>query len=171
MPESIPKFTIREATKNDILALGRLHATAWNETYGRHYLIPDYQLRVNQWTEQFKKENGSWFCFVIENENTELIGFAKAQDYKQPDLPEFEGELNKIYILQKYHRHGLGKKLVKIIAARFLEKNIHNMVLFSEPENPACKFYEEMGAEKIISTNGEFHGGYCWRDLNRLLKQ
>jgi hypothetical protein len=26
-----------------------------------------------------------------------------------------------------------------------------------------------MGAERLYAANGEFHGGYGWRDLHRLL--
>jgi hypothetical protein len=45
---------------------------------------------------------------------------------------------------------------------------IHNMVLFGVAENPSCKFHEAVGGEKLYSKQGEFHGGYCWRDLQKL---
>jgi hypothetical protein len=42
------------------------------------------------------------------------------------------------------------------------------VVLFGVAENPSCKFHEALGGEKLYAENGEFHGGYCWRDLEKL---
>jgi len=42
------------------------------------------------------------------------------------------------------------------------------MVVFSEPDNPSCRFYEALGAGRILAGNGEFHGTYGWRDLRKL---
>ena len=63
---------------------------------------------------QFNINDGSWFCFVVENKNGELIGFAKGQKYNHSDLPMFDGELNKIYLLKDYHRKGLGTPLASV---------------------------------------------------------
>ncbi|MBC7872390.1 MAG: hypothetical protein H7Y01_00265 [Ferruginibacter sp.] len=35
-------------------------------------------------------------------------------------------------------------------------------------QNPSCGFHEASGGERLYAKNGEFHGGYCWRDLNKL---
>jgi hypothetical protein len=51
------------------------------------------------------------------------------------------------------------------VVRKFLSKGISNMVLFGVAENPSCAFHEAMGGEKLFAKNGEFHGGYCWRDL------
>jgi hypothetical protein len=55
------------------------------------------------------------------------------------------------------------------VADRFLSQGIRSMVLFAEPDNPTCGFYERMGAERLFAASGEFHGGYGWRDLKPLL--
>jgi ribosomal protein S18 acetylase RimI-like enzyme len=106
-------------------------------------------------------------CFVLE-EGGQLIGFAKGNRYHSHDLPEFSGELNKIYLLPEYQGRGLGRRLVDEVVQRFLSQGITSMVLFSEPENPACRFYEKLGGEKIFASNGEFHGAYGWRELRKL---
>ena len=129
---------------------------------------PTSRLREWQWHEQFKKADGNWFCFVIENSKRELIGFAKGQTYSHIDHPEFSGELNKIYILREYQRLGLGRRLIGHVARKFLSIGIYNMVLFGMVVNPSCKFHEAIGGEKLCSKQGEFHGGYCWRDLQKL---
>ena len=166
--EYLSSFVIREAHIDDIPALASLHVKTWNETYWTTLFPPTYKIRLSQWQQQFNVRDGSWFCFVVENMNKELVGFAKGKTYSHSDLPEFSGELNKINLLRKYHRLGLGRKLVGHVARQFLSQGISNMVLFGTPENPSCDFHEALGGEKLYAGNGEFHGGYCWRDLNKL---
>ena len=114
------------------------------------------------------KNDGSWFCFVVENQLGELVGFAMGKAYQSSDLPGIGGELNKIYLLRSYQRLGLGKKLLGQVADRFRSMGINSMVLFGIPQNPSCAFHEAMSGEKLYAPNGEFHGGYLWRDLERL---
>jgi len=166
--ETIHSFTFRDATIDDIPQLAKVHVKAWQDTY-RVLKPPTYKIREYQWRKAFTEENdGSWFCILVVNKENEIIGFAKGKKYKHNDLPEFSGELNKIYLLFDYHRVGLGKKLVGHVARRFLNMGINNMVLFGIAQNPSCAFHEAIGGERLYAKNGEFHGGYCWRDLKKL---
>ena len=166
--ETLSSFIIREAKTDDLPALAALHVKTWRETYWTTIFPPTYRVREYQWRQQFKVTNGSWFCFVIENKYGRLVGFAKGKTYSHSDLPEFSGELNKIYLLREYQRLGLGRRLIGYVARRFLSQGISNMVLFGVAENPSCAFHEAMGGERLYARNGEFHGGYCWRDLQKL---
>src|SRR6185503_18920947 len=166
--ESVESIKIREATAEDVPALAALHVKTWNETYWKVTSPPTCELREHQWREQFKVTDGSWFCFVAENERDELVGFAKGKAYASSDLPWYSGELNKIYLRRDYQRLGLGRKLVGHVTRRFLSQGITTMVLFGVPQNPSCAFHEALGGERLLSKNGAFHGGYGWRDLRRL---
>lgn len=166
--ESLSSFVIREATINDITALARLHVRTWRETYWTTPSPPTFKVREYQWHQQFKINDGSWFCFVIEDKNRQLVGFAKGNTYSHRDLPEFSGELNKIYLLRTYQRLGLGRRLMGHVASRFLSMGIYNMVLFGAAENPSCSFHDALKGEKLYTKNGRFHGGYCWRNLKDL---
>jgi len=42
------------------------------------------------------------------------------------------------------------------------------MLLFGDARSPSNGFYERLGAERLLSAGGEFHGGYGWRDLHGL---
>ncbi|WP_305672607.1 GNAT family N-acetyltransferase [Algoriphagus sp.] len=166
-------FYYREATANDISKLAKIHSIAWRETYEvlnpqANFNYPSAELREHQWQEAFKNLDGSWFCYVAENTNSEIIGFAKGKRYNSTDLPGFAGELNKIYLLRSYHKKGIGLKLLGQVVKKFIEMDIFSMVLFSEPQNPTGRFFEKLGAEKIYAKNGEFHGGYGWTDLKKL---
>lgn len=161
-------FTIREATIADVQALAELHVITFNETHGS-LNGPTMATRQGQWQNLLQNKDNSWFCFVIEKENEGLIGFAKGQRYSHTDHPEFAGELNKIYLLRKFQKLGLGKQIICKVANEFIQRGITSMLLFGDANNPSNKFYEQMGAEKLFAMNGEFHGGYGWRDLQKLL--
>ncbi len=161
----VESFVLREASAEDVPALARLHVVTFGETHGGPG--PTYATREWQWREAFAQPKRNWFCFVIARDNGELIGFAKGIPYTG-DLPGFAGELNKIYLLRAYHRRGLGRRIICLVTRRFLSEDITSMLLFGEARNPSNGFYEALGAERLRSATGEFHGGYGWRDLRAL---
>ncbi len=161
-------LTFRQALPADIPALARLHVTAWNDTYPEVQHKPTVELREYQWLEAFKTvDDSNWCCYLIEDDQDELIGFVQGNRYKG-ELPGFEGQLNKIYLLQQYQRMGLGRKLVGYLARGLLSRGMYSMLLFAESNNPACRFYEVLGGEKLLGEDGQFHGTYGWRDLEKL---
>jgi GNAT superfamily N-acetyltransferase len=164
-------YRIRNATTDDIPALARLHVQTFNETHrGGRPGGPTYELRERQWREAFGVTDGSWFCFVVEDDHGELVAFAKGTPH-DGGVPGFAGELNKIYALQRVQRKGLGRLLLCTVARRFLGQGVTSMLLFGEATNPSNGFYEAFGAERLYSDAGEFHGAYGWRDLQTLADQ
>ena len=162
-------FHIRNAKEEDVPALARLHVQTFNETHrGGLTGGPSYELRERQWREAFTLTDRSWFCFVVEDDAGELVGFAKGTPH-DGGVPGFEGELNKIYVLRRFHRQGIGRLLLCNVARRFIERGVTSMLLFGEAKNPSNRFYEAFDAERLYGKNGEFHGGYGWRDLRLLV--
>jgi len=162
--ESVESLTIRQATAADIPALARLHVTTWNTTYAPLLMKgPGYGIRESQWREAFAKNDGSWFCFVVQRPDGELVGFAKG---RRSDHSEFRGELNKIYLLREYQRVGLGRRLLGHVANRFLSEGIHTMWLFGDARNPSSRVWMALGAEKTDDDPG--NGNYGWQDLRKL---
>src|SRR5262245_10540818 len=161
-------FTLREATAQDIPALADLHVRTFNETHtqGRGG-GPTYELRERQWRDAFAVDDGSWFCVVIEGAGGELVGFAKGTPH-DGGVPGYAGELNKIYVLRRYHRQGIGRRLTCQVARMFLARGVTSMLLFGDAASPSNGFYEALGAARLYSPSGEFHGGYGWRDLSSL---
>jgi ribosomal protein S18 acetylase RimI-like enzyme len=159
---------MREATGTDAAAIAGLHVQTFNETHG---VLPGggpaLATRLYQWTAQFAQQDSNWFCFVIEDNAAQLVGFATGLPYKDESLP-YDGQLNKIYVLRSHQKRSLGRLLLCAIANRLLSMGIHSMLLFGEASNPSNGFYERMGAEKLYAANGEFHGGYAWKDLHTL---
>jgi L-amino acid N-acyltransferase YncA len=162
-------FRIRQATAGDVPALARLHVQTFNETHrGGRPGGPSHELREHQWRESFSKTDGSWFCFVVEDDTGELVAFAKGTPHSG-GVPGYAGELNKIYALQRVQRRGIGRLLLCNVARQFLAQGVTSMLLFGDAANPSNGFYEAFGAERLYTDAGEFHGGYGWRDLRLLL--
>lgn len=164
-------FIIREAALTDVVALAELHVRTFNETHGEGSNNPSVEIRERQWRPILEENAGARFCLVIESAEGNLIGFARGVPYNHPGLPEFGGELNKIYLLHAFHRQGLGRRLLGQVARRFLAEGNGSMLLFGDAHNPSNGFYEAMGAERLLDAEGRFHGGYGWRDLKRLVSR
>ena len=162
-------FHIRHASSDDVPALARLHVLTFNQTHrGGRSGGPSYELRERQWREAFEVTDGSWFCFVVEDDNGELVAFAKGTPH-DGGVPGFTGELNKIYALQRVHRQGVGRLLLCNVALRFLHQGVTSMLPFGEATSPSNGFYEAFGAMRLYSDSGEFNGGYGWPDLHVLV--
>jgi ribosomal protein S18 acetylase RimI-like enzyme len=161
----------REATPNDIPELAELHVVTWAATYPHVPRPPTFEIRERQWRDAFAKLDGSWFCYLALDAaqgNERFVGFTKGQDYQSPELPDFAGELSKIYLLHEFQRQGWGRRLLGHVVRRFLDRGTNSMVLFADAENPSCRFYDALGAERLLDGAGQFHGGYGWRDLGKL---
>jgi hypothetical protein len=87
----------------------------WNATYAPLLMKePGCEIRERQWRRTFAENDGTWFRFVVERPDGELVGFAKGN---KSDHSEFVGELNKIYILREYQ--ALGRRLLGHVVRRF----------------------------------------------------
>lgn len=161
----IPQFAIRDATVADIPALAELHVRAFDQAHGPG---PDYELRQRQWREKFGTPGILLTCVVAATRTGELVGFASAEPHGGDELSEYQGVLDKIYVLREYHRRGLGRMLLCAAARRLLDHGITSLLLFGDARSPSNRFYEAMGGERLHSSEGQFHGGYGWRDLHRL---
>ncbi len=158
-------FRIREARPDDVAPLAALHVATFKEAHGR-FGAPSLELRETQWHNAFERET-DWFCYVAETPDGHLVGFAKGTLH-DGGIPGFQAELNKIYVLRQRHRQGIGRALVENVARRFLTQGVSSMLLFGDARSSSNGFYERLGAERLFSPEGEFHGGYGWRDLRRV---
>jgi ribosomal protein S18 acetylase RimI-like enzyme len=160
------EYQLRDATLADVPALAALHVQTFRETHGRG---PGVDVRAAQWTEVLGKPQRESFCIVLQGPAGDMIGFVRGIKHTDTALSEFEAELNKIYLLRAYHRRGLGRRLLCAAANRFIEYGFGSMLLFGDAANSSNGFYEAMGAERLYSDSGEFHGGYGWRNLRDLV--
>lgn len=126
------------------------------------------EIRASQWMQTLNNALTTDFTFLAEEAKGTAVGFARGTLH-DGSIPGFEGRLNKLYVLKAHQSNGIGKSLVKAVASRFLEIGISSMLLFGDARSRANGFFEHLGAERLLDSEGRFHGGYGWRDLDRLV--
>ncbi len=161
--ESLDTITLRDAGLSDVSEVARVHVAAFRSAHGGRG--PAESIRAAQWESKLRNATPETFCLVAEQNGRGLIGFAHCHS---ADFREYEGQLEKIYLLREYRRVGIGRRLICAAAARFLGAEMRSMMLFSQAENPACRFFEAMGGQRILNDRGEFHGAFGWQDLTVL---
>ena len=76
-----------------------------------------------------------------------------------------------LYLLEPFQRTGIGRRLAHEWAAVALSRGLHAAVVRVLAENPACAFYERLGAERLRDTQLVIGGQpyperwYGWRNL------
>jgi ribosomal protein S18 acetylase RimI-like enzyme len=156
-------FEIRVATPEDVPALARLHVQTFREAHGGG---PSVEIREQQWPGKLQDPNH--ICFLAVAPGGALVGFING--YPTPEEESYDGHLEKIYVLRSHHRKGIGRRLVSTLARALLAHGVHSMNLFSQAENRSIGFFERLGGRRLVSPEGEFHGGYAWEDIASLVE-
>ena len=94
-------FDVREATVRDAAALAALHVETFRETHG------GVSVREGQWQRILSANDATDLACVVEAAANQLVGFARGRRH-EGGVPGYQGELNKIYVLRRFHGHGLG---------------------------------------------------------------
>ncbi|NEP63192.1 MAG: GNAT family N-acetyltransferase [Symploca sp. SIO2G7] len=170
---------VREATHSDVAAMARVHVDTWRTTY--RGIVPDkllanlsYEKRENGWHQVLKNasEDGN-FTYIAEDESGKIIGFANGGLERASD-PVYKGELNAIYILMSHQRKGIGRELVRTVTQKLSQMEIYSMLVWVLAENPAYRFYETLGGQKVYEKEIERGGAklieiaYGWQDIANL---
>lgn len=158
-------LTLRHATPSDIAALASLHVETFRETHGGG---PPMAVREGQWQRILSANDALDFTLLVEDDFHQPVGFARGTRH-DGGVPGYQGELNKIYVLKRLHGQGCGRLLVCGVADRFLSNGVTSMLLFGDARSPSNGFYEHLGAVRLLSPEGDFHGAYGWPDLGQLV--
>ena len=109
------------------------------------------------------------FVYVAEDQAGQIIGFADGGPERTSN-PIYKGELYAIYILEAYQRQGIGCRLTLSIAERLRVLGLHSMLVWVLVDNPAYRFYEALGGQKLHGKQIEVGGvtlnevAYGWTD-------
>ena len=137
---------IRPAVLQDAAGIARVHVRSWDESY--RGIVPDsaidvytFERRNAAWNKWLKRDG--WTTFVAESES-QIIGFTCA--FPDATEPGFDTFLNTLYVLQSAQRRGIARQLLRVIAASSIERGRRAIWWLTLRENPACAFYERIGA-------------------------
>ena len=170
--------TIREATVADVPMIARVHIDTWRTTY--RGIVPEktlaqlsYSQREKSWLQMLSKAQDAQFTYVACDRSGQIIGFADGS-LERTEHPIYKGELNAIYILEAHQRQGIGRRLFHSVVKRLETLNINSMLVWVLADNPACKFYESLGGQKVDEKQIERGGvtlnevAYGWKDTQKV---
>jgi len=168
---------LRAATPSDIPAIVRIHVDTWRTTY--QGIMPDallgnlsYEKREHSWRQIIQQASeDSNFIYVAEDDLGQIVGFANGGVERTGD-PVYRGELYAIYILQNHQNQGIGRELVWVVAEQLSQVGIDSMLVWVLADNPARRFYENLGGQKVRER--EIERGrtklneiaYGWQDIS-----
>lgn len=140
---------IRPAVLSDAAGIARVHVQAWDESY--RGIVPDaaidrysFDVRHGSWRKWLESE--SWHTFVAEN-GGEIVGFACA--FADTTEPGYDVYLNTLYVLKAMQRRGIARDLLRALARPLLDDGLSAMWWLTLRDNPACAFYERIGAQVL----------------------
>ena len=153
---------IRPARIDDAEGIGKVHVDSWRSTY--RDIVPDEVLnrlsvetRAAKWREIIGAAGSSDHTFVAVDSDERIIGFANSGANRSKEFP-FKGELNAIYLHEEFQGQGIGRRLFDESIAALGGDGFVDALIWVLEQNPACRFYERMGA-KACGEKMETMGG------------
>jgi ribosomal protein S18 acetylase RimI-like enzyme len=173
--------TIREARVEDAAGIARVHVDSWRSTYAG--IVPDtylanisYERRERRWCDILGNTPSNQYHFVAVNDEGYVVGFVSGGSERNAD-PMYQAELYSIYLLQEYQGQGIGRQLTYKLVEKFLQSGITSMLLWVFVDNPACRFYEALGGQRLRVEQADFDGvmvaevAYGWLDISVILRK
>lgn len=168
---------VRAATIKDAEGIAHVHVDTWRTTYlnimSPAYLATlTYDIRKKLWQKHLSDKEKH--IFVLENEQTEIVGFAACN---QRPLEPHVGDLTSIYIIKEEQQKGYGRLLMKALFQTFNELGCEKVFVEVLVENDTRHLYEYFGA-KIVEIDTMNLGTqeleffiYKWDSVKNVLAQ
>lgn len=146
-------YIIRKMRKEDCAAFNHVITVSWNEAYKG--IVPNEFLEELKSNEKERTEKGlSIFdekdvnTFILEIDG-EVVGFSHYAAANQDKFPGC-GEIRALYIINKYHKNGFGRKLVDESKKELKKLGFDKMIICCLKDNlPSNEFYKHIGGKFI----------------------
>lgn len=180
---------IRRARPEDATAIGTVHVASWRSAYAGvlpdSYLAHLSSLRQAACYEQaiIDRLNGHAVFVACASgaeappghpgEGAAVIGFASGGRARRPGLGQ--GEVETLYLLDDYRDRGLGRRLMRAMAAHLAAVGCRSAMLWVLRDNPSRWFYGRLGgrpaAREVIRFAGQTieQMAYVWDPIDTLL--
>lgn len=173
----IGEVKIRQATSEDAAEIANVQINSWREAYRN--LIPKSYL--DDMPMSFRRRQKTWArvagepdkaLFVAETPEA-IVGFAIFSASRDPQFAGF-GELQAMYLFEKFHKRGIGAAFMKQGMAFLLTRGFTKAHCWVLENNPTIKFYEKSGAvfsgirrEDEVAGVKMFDHAYVWNNLDQ----
>jgi L-amino acid N-acyltransferase YncA len=167
---------IRAARATDASAIAKVHVDSWRTTYAG--IVPDdyltnlsYEQRGQYWRDVLAAVDRPAYVYVAQEIAGQIIGFASGGPERSGDAV-YKGELYAIYLLDRYQRQGMGRKLTVAVVKRLLQHGLWSMLVWVLAVNPSRAFYEALGGQQVYEKEITIGGAllvevaYGWRDIH-----
>jgi ribosomal protein S18 acetylase RimI-like enzyme len=129
--------------------IARVHVASWREAYAG--LIPadvlanvDLADRAARWRSYLGAGGYPTFLALVAGEPA---GFIRTGQQGEPLCEGADGHIYALYVLQRFHRRGIGRRLMGLAAAEWLQQGRKSFSVGVLTANQgACAFYEALGA-------------------------
>lgn len=173
---AIDGLRVRRAAPDDIPRIAEVHVASWNDHY--RGILDDAEIdkrtigyRIEAWEKTL--EVPGQLTYVAESNGDAIQGFASA--LVMPSAPDgFDCYLGLLYLTAEATGQGIGRALLRALAADLVLQNCENMALRVLRANPSRAFYEHLGARVVpggISNDAGLFDDvvYAFDDISTLL--
>jgi len=170
-------ISIRSASVADARAIAEVLVRSWRATYpgivAQSYIDGmSTEAQTLRW--QKRLSDGDLLTAVVAHDpNGRIVGFAAGGRLRERHA-DFDGELYALYLIPEAKGRGIGRKLLSEWALQAKSRGYNAAIARVFTANPACAFYEHLGAhavkEAILELEGESYPEtwYAWDDLGAL---
>lgn len=162
-------ITIRRARAADAEAIGAIHVATWRATYAG--ILPDAYLtalspgrQAAAWRRLVTAPPPGHATFVAvatgpdapDGLTPAVVGFASGG--RARGGPRESGEIETLYLLEDWRERGVGRRLMRALAAHLNAIGCRSVMLWVLKENPARWFYHHLGGRPVAEQTIRFAG-------------
>ncbi len=151
---------IEKATEKDIEGIVGVNIQSWRETYTG--LMPQKLLDELSFERGLERRKHYMSLpdtnlFVAKDQQDMVVGYLDGG--KSRMLSQYDCEIYAFYLLKKYHRQGIGRKLFNAQLAYFKQQKYQSMYICVLRESPTVEVYKALGGRlSDIKLDHEFGG-------------
>ena len=143
---------VRKKQKIDCSGITHVITICWNETY--RGIVNDKILnnmynnedeRTLKAINKFDENNNHEFVLLVDNEIVGYMNVGRSDDEELENC----GEIHALYIINKYHGNGFGKKLFNEGINELKNMGFDKMIIGCLEENKSNDFYKHIGGKFI----------------------
>jgi len=170
-------ISIRAASVADARAIADVLVRSWHATYAG-IVAQSYIDRMSpeaqslRWQKRLS-DGEPVTAVVAQDTNGAIVGFAAGGPLREKH-GAFDGELYALYLLPEAQGQGIGRMLLSAWALQAKSRGYAAAIARVFTANPACAFYEHLGAHAVKEASLELEGEsyretwYAWDDLSAL---
>ena len=179
-------LTVRRAHAADAEGIAAVHAEVWRNAYAG-ILPADYlarlspaRLALSYRRSLMRREPGHAMFVAVAPDvasGARTVGFASGGRARRPlpgGIPP-QGEVETLYLLEEWREQGVGRRLMRAMAAHLAAIGCRSVFLWALSANPAVHFYRHLGGrlvarERIVFAGAEVEqSAFLWSPIEALL--